>query len=67
MELTRACIQVGYHPAVWKTSKGVVTPKANKPGYSQVRAYWVISLLNVIGKLVERTVAYLIADHLERR
>jgi len=26
----------------------------------------VISLLDVIGKLVERTAAYLIADHLER-
>ena len=67
VELTRACIRVGYHPAVWKTAKGVVIPKANKPDYSQARAYWVISLLNVIGKLVERTVAYLIAGHLERR
>jgi len=66
VELTRACIRVGYHPAVWKTAKGVVIPKANKPDYSQVRAYRVISLLDVIGKLVERTAAYLIADHLER-
>jgi len=64
--LTRACIRVGYHPALWKTARGVVIPKANKPDYLQVRAYRVISLLDVIGKLVERTAAYLIADHLER-
>jgi len=64
MELTRACIRVGYHPAVWKTMKGVVIPKTNKPDYTQVSAYWVISLLDVIGKLVERIVSYLIANHL---
>ena len=61
-----ACIRVGCHPALWKTARGVVIPKANKPDYSQVRAYQVISLLDVIGKLVERTAAYLIADQLER-
>jgi len=32
-----------------------------------VRAYRVISLLDVIGKQVERTAAHLIADHLERK
>jgi len=32
-----------------------------------VRAYRVISFLDVIGKLVERTAAHLIADHLERK
>ena len=58
-ELTRACIRVGYHPAVRKTAKGVVIPKTNKPDYSQVSTYQVISLLDVISKLVERTVAYL--------
>ena len=34
VELTRACIRVGYHPAVWKSAKGVVITKANKPDYS---------------------------------
>jgi len=45
----------------------VVIPKLGKPNYSKVRAYQVISLLNVINKLLEWTAAYLIADHLERK
>jgi len=58
---------LGYHPKLWKTAKGVVIPKPGKPDYSKVRAYRVISLLDVISKLVERTAAHLIADHLERK
>jgi len=45
----------------------VVIPKPGKPDYTQVRAHRVISLLDSISKLVERTAAHLIADHLERR
>jgi len=44
-----------------------VIPKPGKPKYPKFHAYRVISLLDVISKLVERTAAYLIADHLERR
>ena len=35
--------------------------------YTKVRAYRVISLLDVISKLLERTAAHLIVDHLERK
>jgi len=66
-QLVRACIRLGHHPKLWKTAKGVVIPKPGKPDYSQVRAYRVISLLDVVSKLVERTAAHLIADHVERR
>jgi len=45
----------------------VVIPKPGKPDYTKVRAYRVISLLDVISKLLERTAANLIADHLERK
>jgi len=47
--------------------KGGSDPEPGKPDYAKVRAYRVISLLDVIGKLVERTAAHLIADHLERK
>ena len=40
-------------------------PKLGKSDYTQVRA--VISLLDSISKLAERTTAHLIVDHLERR
>jgi len=66
-QLVRACIRLGFHPGIWKTANGVVIPKPGKPDYSKVRAYWVISLLDVISKLLERTAAHLIADHLERK
>ena len=66
-QLVRACIRVGHHPKLWKMAMGVVIPKPGKPDYSKVRAYRVMSLLDVVSKLVERTAAHLIADHLERK
>jgi len=42
-------------------------PSRERPDYSKVRAYRVISLLGATSKLVERTAARLIAGHLERR
>ena len=66
-QIVRACIRLGHHPELWKTAKGVVIPKPGKPDYSKVRAYRVISLLDVISKLLERTAAHLMADYLERK
>lgn len=43
----------------------MVIPKPGKPDYSKARAYHVISLLDTIGKLVERTAAHLISERLE--
>ena len=65
--LVRLCVQVGTHPEGWKTAKGIVIPKPGKPDYRQVRAHNVIALLDSLGKLVEKTAAYLIADQLERK
>jgi len=48
-------------------AKGVVIPKPGKPDYSKVQMYRIISLLDVISNLLERTAAHLIADHLERK
>jgi len=48
--LVRACIQLGHHPESWKVAKGEVISKPGKPDC----------------KLVERTAAHLIADHLAR-
>jgi len=64
-QLVRACIQLGFHPGVWKIARSQVIPKPGKQDYSKVRVYRVISFLNVISKLLKRTTAHLIADHLE--
>ena len=47
--------------------KGVLLQKPNKADYTQVKAYRVISLLNCLGKVVEKLVAGLITDHCERQ
>jgi len=66
-QLVWACIRLEFHPGIWKTAKAVVIPKRGKPDYSKVRSYRVISLLDVISKLLERMAAHLIVDHLERK
>jgi len=67
VKMVRACIRLGHHPKLWKTAKGVVISKPGKPDYSKDRAYRVISLLDVVSKLVERTAAYLTVDRLEHK
>jgi len=66
-QIVRACIRLSHHPRIWKTAKGVVISKPGKPDYSKVRAYRVISLLDATSKLLVRTAAHLISDHLERK
>ena len=60
-------IQLGHYPAIWKTAKGVILRKAGKPNYTVSKAYRVISLLECLGKIVERVVARKIASFCESR
>ena len=48
---------LGYHPRCWRKAKGVILKKPSKPDYSIPKAYRVISLLNCLGKVLERLVA----------
>jgi hypothetical protein len=65
--LVSACVNMGYHPHLWRTSCTVVIPKPNKDKH-EVRAYRPIALLNTMGKVVEKIVqrrlAYLTEDSL---
>jgi hypothetical protein len=63
--LVQGCIRTGYHPCTWKTAKGILLRKQGKPTYSVAKAYRVISLLNCLGKVVERAVATWIASYCE--
>jgi hypothetical protein len=45
----------------------VVIPKPNKPDYRVAQAYRVITLLNCLGKVVEKVAANAIAEQCERR
>ena len=63
--LVQGCIRTGFHPCTWKTAKGVLLRKQGKPTYTVSKAYRVISLLNCLGKVVERAVATWIASYCE--
>lgn len=63
--LVQGCIRTGYHPCTWKAAKGILLRKQGKPTYSVAKAYRVISLLNCLGKVVERAVATWIASYCE--
>lgn len=55
--LIQWCLTKGYHPLQWHKAVAVALQKPNKPDYSQPRAYWLITLLECMGKLLEKVVA----------
>ena len=63
--ILRAHIRLGIHPEAWKTARGVTIPKPGKEDYTLAKAYRVISLLNCLGKMVEKMAAELISAHCE--
>ena len=52
--LVRSHIRLGFYPEHWKTARGITIPKPGKDNYSQAKAYRVISLLDCLGKVVEK-------------
>jgi hypothetical protein len=65
--IVKMSCRLGIHPRVWKEAKGVVIPKPNKPDYGVTKAYRVITLLNCLGKVVEKVAANAIAEQCEHR
>ncbi|KAI9041051.1 uncharacterized protein KD926_007468 [Aspergillus affinis] len=63
--LAQQCFRLGLHPPTWKIAKGILLRKPNKPDYSAVKAYRVISLLNCLGKVIDKIAADAIASHCE--
>ncbi|KAJ3516558.1 hypothetical protein NMY22_g14182 [Coprinellus aureogranulatus] len=55
--LMRKCLQAGYHPKSWRQAVAVALRKPNKPDYSNPRAYRLITLLECLGKVLERIIA----------
>ena len=48
---------IGYHPACWREATGAVLKKPNKTDYTNPKSFRVISLLNCLGKVLERIIA----------
>ena len=53
--LIQKCLHKGYHPKAWQKAVAVTIPKPNKPDYSNPRAYRLITLLECLAKILERS------------
>lgn len=68
LEITRLvqhAIRLGYHPKEWKKARGILLEKPGKRDYGLVRSYRVISLLNCMGKLIEKVVVEQLSQYCE--
>src|SRR5271154_29236 len=66
LALIRQCFYIGYQPIKWKIAKGIVIRKPNKASYILAKSYRIISLLNCLGKVVEKVAAELLSKLCER-
>lgn len=60
-------IRLGYHPKEWKKARGMLFENRGKRDFGLVRSYQVISLLNCMGKVVEKVVAEQLSHYCEKR
>jgi hypothetical protein len=58
--LLAACLKAGHHPRPWKEAIVCVIPKANRADYTLAKNFRPISLLECLGKLLEKVVAKII-------
>lgn len=54
--LAQQAIRLQYHPQLWRHVKRILMEKPNKRNRTFVKSYRVISLLNCLGKVVEKLV-----------
>ncbi|TFK63831.1 hypothetical protein BDN72DRAFT_746972, partial [Pluteus cervinus] len=55
--LMQKCTETGYHPIAWRRAIAIALRKPGKPDYSNPRAYRLITLLECLGKILEKIIA----------
>ena len=55
--MIQQAVRLGYHLKSWKRARGILLEKAGKCDFRLVRSYRVISLLNCMGKVLEKVIA----------
>ena len=65
MELIKTHFRLGIHLRQCKTARGVTIPKPGKDDYGLAKSYRVISLLNCLGKMVEKVATIMVSTHYE--
>ena len=63
--IVKNTIRLHYHPTGWKRARRILLEKGNKRDKSLIKSYRVISLLNCMGKLVEKVVAEQLSQFFE--
>ena len=63
--IVQQSIRLGYQPKRWEKAWGILLEKGGKRDWSLVNSYRVISLLNCLGKVVEKVVAGLLSQYCE--
>ena len=63
--MVQQAIRLGYHSKAWKRARGILLEKGGKRDFGLVRSYRVISLLNCMGKVVEKVVAEHLSQYCE--
>lgn len=53
-EVYQLALNQDYYPVMWKKGIGAIIPKSGKTDYSRAKAHRPISLLNTLGKGLER-------------
>ena len=66
VELLSACLKAGHHPRSWKEAVVCVIPKAKRADYTLAKNFRPISLLECLGKLLEKVVAKIIYREMDK-
>ena len=56
INITNACINLGYLPLHFKSSTSIIIPKPNKSSYDSPKLFHPIILLNIFSKLIEKVI-----------
>jgi Reverse transcriptase (RNA-dependent DNA polymerase)/Endonuclease-reverse transcriptase len=59
-DLVSGCVRAGHHPLIWRLAIVCAVPKPNRADYSLAKNFRPISLLECMGKLVEKLIARLL-------
>ena len=65
-DLVTGCVRAGHHPVIWRQAIVCTVPKPHRADYSIVKNFRLVSLLECMGKLVEKLVARLLYGEIIR-
>ena len=66
LDLLTACLKAGHHPRQWKEAVVCVIPKPKRADYTLAKNFRPISLLECLGKLLEKVVAKIIYREMDK-